>query len=658
MTEMVVPGTYITVRPEGLISAGRVATGIVGIIGTAAKGPIGEPVTLSGLADAQERFGPPDRFDRPEDGANPLTLVRALEHVYNNGAASVIAVRVAGPSQSSASFEVQDANGQAVAVLRAKSPGTWAKDIRITIEQAEDPCRVEDETHTDAFDKLDYASIRPSDQNRILITRGATRRTGALNVVYRLTVRDEEVRRIANRFFLAEVDESEDRTVVNEPAVNLIRVLDEDGEVVKAYGEPADDPESAGDILCDPSGAPKAGEVGVVTTTGELTFEASEFPAGDKTVVATYALDHSDPELGEVLVTTWNRELQYPTGEAPQQADGDTLVASYLIEPEACAQVTLTYGATVERYTVPDGNLLAELVNRSSTLVSAEVDETPGGNRPRTDVEAYFGTGTNVPGTDGAEAGRDEYAGGLEELANTLVNIVVLAGQDASSVGSVLLGHLNATEQTDLERIGVIGAAGESTEAFRGHTMSDDRVIIVAPGLREADGTTLPPAYTAAAVAGMISSFPVQTSLTNKVLTVPGLAAKFNRGEQAQLIRRNVLAVIERDGFRVLKGVTTEREGEPFSAVPTRRIVDFAKYGVRSAANPYIGRLNNARVRAALQSTLDAFLTRMVEDEALTGYELQVTATRAQEIAGEVNVVMTLQPTFSIEFIRVVMNLS
>jgi hypothetical protein len=183
-------------------------------------------------------------------------------------------------------------------------------------------------------------------------------------------------------------------------------------------------------------------------------------------------------------------------------------------------------------------------------------------------------------------------------------------------------------------------------------------VILVAPGLRDSSGTILPPAYTAAAVAGLISSVPVQTSLTNKTLNVPGLGTRFNRGEQAQLIRRNVLAIVERDGFRVLKGVTTEGEGAPFSAVPTRRIVDYAKYGVRSAANPYLGRLNNVRVRAALQSTLDAFLTRMVEDEALTGYELQVTATRAQEIAGEVSVVMTLQPTFSIEFIRVVMNLS
>jgi hypothetical protein len=149
----------------------------------------------------------------------------------------------------------------------------------------------------------------------------------------------------------------------------------------------------------------------------------------------------------------------------------------------------------------------------------------------------------------------------------------------------------------------------------------------------------------------------VQASLTNKTVTIPGLDLLVNRGQQEQLIRRNVLAVVQKNGFRVLKGVTTEGEGAPFSAIPTRRIVDYAKYGVRSASNPYIGRLNNARVRTALQSTLEAFLTRMVDDEALTGFELQVSATRAQEIAGEVSVVMTLQPTFSIDFIRVIMNL-
>jgi Phage tail sheath protein subtilisin-like domain/Phage tail sheath C-terminal domain len=648
MTEMVVPGTYIDVRAEGLISAGRVATGIVGVVGTAANGPIGVPVTLSGLTDARTRFGLSDDFDRPEDGANPLTLFRALEHIYSNGAASVVAVRVAGSSQSSATFAVPGEDGLTVAVLTAKSPGTWANNIRIQVYPAEDPARVEDETHTEDFDGLDYAQIRPSPENRIRITRGATRRTETPDIVYRRVVRDEEVVRRNNRFFLASVET--DTPVVEVPDVNLIRVLDADGEVVSEYGD--------GDILYGTGGAPGDGEVRVDTSTGELTFEADEVPSGTDTVVATYALDHANPESGQVLVTVWEGSLDFAEDEAPQEAEGDTLVASYLIEADACVQVTLTYGPVIERYTVPDGNLLASQINRSSALVSAEADETNGDNRPQTGISAYFGTGVNVPGSNGAEAGRDEYTLGLEALADRLINIVVLAGQDAGTMGSALLGHLNATEQTDYERIGVIAAPGESTADFLGHAMADDRVILVSPGLRDPSGTILPPAYTAAAVAGLISSVSVQTSLTNKPLNVPGLATRFNRGEQGQLIRRNVLAIVERDGFRVLKGITTEGEGAPFSAIPTRRIVDYAKYGIRSAANPYLGRLNNVRVRAAMQSTLDAFLTRMVEDEALTGYELQVTATRAQEIAGEVSVVMTLQPTFSIEFIRVIMNLS
>ena len=57
MAEMIVPGTYIDVRAEGLISAGRVATGIVGIVGTAARGEIGKPVTLASFANAREHFG-------------------------------------------------------------------------------------------------------------------------------------------------------------------------------------------------------------------------------------------------------------------------------------------------------------------------------------------------------------------------------------------------------------------------------------------------------------------------------------------------------------------------------------------------------------------------------------------------------------------------
>jgi hypothetical protein len=642
MAEMIIPGTYIDVRAEGLISAGRVATGIVGVVGTSSRGPVGEPVTLASFANARDLFGLPDSTTRPEDGSNPLTLVRALEHIYNNGASTVIAVRVAGVSRANATYAVQNGAGQTVATLAARTPGSWANNINVAVTPAEEDCRVEGETHLTDFARLNYGGIAPSAENRLRLLRGATRRNETLNIVYKRTVKDEEVVRspAPPAYQLA------NRPVEAVNAVNVIRVR-------KANG--SEQTFDAGDILYNSGNPPAAGEVNINTTTGELTFGAPPDP--QDTVIATYAVGRAAPAAGEVLVTTWDGTLAFATGEAPSQANGDRLVASYLVEAANCVAVTLTYEATREAYNAPDGRLLVELVNNTSALVTAQLDATHGGDRPQAPTSAYFGTGSNTPGANGADAGRDEYAAGLESIANLLVNIVVLAGQDVQQMGSVLEGHLNATAQTDLERIGVIGAPGTTLAQALGHTAASDRLIVVTPGLRYPDGTRLSAAYTAAAVAGLISSLPVQASLTNKPLTIPGLDLNLNRGEQEQAIKRNLLTVVDKSGFRVLKGVTTQGEGQPFAAIPTRRIVDYAKYGVRSAANPYLGRLNNVRVRSAMQATLEAFLTRMVEDEALTGFDLSVSATRAQEIAGEVAVVMTLQPTFSIDFIRVVMNL-
>jgi len=641
MTQTVIPGTYIDVRAEGLISAGGVATGIVGMIGTARMGPVGEPVVLSGFAQARDVFGVADPFGRPEDGNSPLTLLRALEQVYNNGASSVVALRVAASSASSAIYAVQDSAGHTVATLRARTPGSWGNDLRITVDPAQDDARIEGEVHTDTFDHVDYVPVRPSAENQFRVFRAVTRRIETLDAVYKV-VRGEDV--------LPDADDkySLSATPVEQvAAVNQITITDGQGATVRTYGD--------GSILYGAGAPPGANELRLNPSTGELTFEAS-FPAAGQRVHARYAVSHADPEPGQILVTTWDGSLDFAPGEAPQETDGDRLELSYLVDRASSVQVGLRYATTVESYTVPAGTVLAALVNASPvSLVTAVADPAHGQALPRAGVDAYFGTGSNTPGGNGAEAGHDEYEIGLEQLENELINIVVLAGQDADSGGTLLLGHLNATAQVDHERIGVIGAHGSTVAEFLGHNMASERVVLVAPGPRLQDGTVLPPAYTAAAVAGLISSVPVQTSLTNKVLTLPGLALKTNRGEQEQLIRRNVLAVAQKEGYRILKGVTTAGLGTPFSAVPTLRIVDYAKYGVRSAADPYIGRLNNARVRAALKATLDAFLTRMVEDEALTQYALEVSATRAQEIAGEVAVVMTLQPTFSIEFIRVVM---
>ena len=92
MSEMVLPGVYIEVRPEGLITPGRIGVGTIGAVGTASRGPLRTPVVLSSFLEARERFGD---YDAWQDGASDeLTLVRALELAFLHGATQVIAVRV------------------------------------------------------------------------------------------------------------------------------------------------------------------------------------------------------------------------------------------------------------------------------------------------------------------------------------------------------------------------------------------------------------------------------------------------------------------------------------------------------------------------------------------------------------------------------------
>ncbi len=286
-------------------------------------------------------------------------------------------------------------------------------------------------------------------------------------------------------------------------------------------------------------------------------------------------------------------------------------------------------------------------------------------------LELLFGNGARTVyavRSNGATA--DDYADGLALLENEIVNLVLLAGQDASQADMVLKlqAHLNTTAGIQRERIGIVGSNGTSdVDAIIAAKAVDDggRLIYVAPGIRvtRRDPSTgaeteseLTGAYTAAALAGLIASLPVQTSPTNKTLTLSGLVADFNYGALEKLVQNNVLAIEKREGYRVVQGITTATN-TAWHQITTRRIVDKAIYGVRAACNPYIGKLNNARVRSAMKATLDGFLTRMVEEESLIGYTLDVTATRAQEIAGRCAVTLSVQPTFSIDYVIVTMYL-
>jgi len=553
MVETILPGTYVTVRDEALISAGRVVSGNIGIVGTASKGRVGEVAILGSFSEAREIFG------NTQEG-HDLTLMRSLEQIYNNGGRTVYAVRTASATVASAAYQTKsDANANLVK-LQAKTPGTWGNDLRIKITAADSPSVVTD-TLAGNVTTLRRSHVVPnSGLNSILLKQKSTGLTLRYEIVY-----------------------------------------------------------------------------GVA-------------PDNTKTQVEI------DPATGALTFTTL-------AGFVPVAAD--TIVATYEVPIANSKKIEITDEVLKETYTVADASHLAMLLNRASSLGFADSSaETVFFNTLPKDTSSSgekFGTGLagHTAGANGEDASANDYKDNLAKLENEIINIVVLAGQDVSNSQMVtaLLGHLNTTAENKRERIGIIGSgSAEDVNAIAGHSLNSDRLIFVATGIRVTPQLKLSGAYTASAVAGLISSLAVQVSPTNKALSIPGLSTAFSSSQLEKLVLSRVLMVEKRDGFRIVKGITTATNSA-WHQITTRRIVDFAVYGVRSACDPYIGKLNNDRVRSAMKATLDAFLTRMVQDEALISYELDVTATRAQEIAGEAIVTMTVRPTFSIDFIKVTMYL-
>src|SRR2546425_5031016 len=325
--------------------------------------------------------------------------------------------------------------------------------------------------------------------------------------------------------------------------------------------------------------------------------------------------------------------------------------------------LTLVLGQKKETFTAADAGELSQQIQDGSQFVTvagpAEADKAT--------VPKSVAASATPGGPDGVPATSTEVAAGLDALANQAVNIVVVGGMDARTGAATVLTHLEQTENDGRERIAVMGASTDEPATIISDDVSkgsNPRLVLVAPGIAADDAprvgeankaVKLPASYAAALVAGKLSTLAPHISLTNKDVPADDVTTEYSRAKQKQLLGSQVLVLRKNLGIRVLKGITTDTGA--FRQISVRRIVDYAKAGVRIGANPYIGRLNNVRVRAALKATLDGFLSGMILDEMLTAYQLDVSATRAQEITGQAVVTMILQPTFSIDYIKVIMNL-
>ncbi|BBH71876.1 hypothetical protein ACTI_85610 [Actinoplanes sp. OR16] len=554
ITETILPGTYIQVNAEGLLSVGPIATGNVGVVGTAEKGGP-EIQTLSGFEEARARFGEMGEWDDGNADDN-LTLVRSLKLIFDNGAGTVYGRRVFDPAKAvAATLVVADESSAPAMVLEATTPGAWGNRLQLRIEDAEAQEQVNNEAVVRGNGSFALSAAK-------LVEPPAA--TGEDPVVGTVTVRSNG---LVNRY-----------------------------QMVKSA-------------------------------------------AGTQTVRYDAAA----------------RTFTFAT----QPAAAAEVYASYRVPRESLRKVTLRYGNVQEVYVVPSLSYLQQALSdpgNPSTLVRVK-QRTADGLPARTATFTAFANGVN------GSASTAQFEAALDGLLEQNIQILVVP-RPFSEIASRVLAHVERAESLGRERIAVVGADSSAVDRIMANTndVADKRVVLVAPGLTTRDGETgrtmrLPAYYTAAAVAGKISSLAPHISLTNKTLAgIDGLQAEYNYGDTKALVLNRVLALQRKRGIRVVKGISTD-DGA-FRQITLRRIVDYVKEGTRQGANQYIGLLNNRRVRENLRTTLDGFLADLVVREYLTGYKLAVFADRPMEIRGEVLVTMDLQPTFCIDVIRVVMNLA
>src|ERR1700730_10866086 len=64
-TALVVPDLYVQIVPPQNLVLNGVPTNVIGVIGTATWGPVGEPVIIATMADYAQLFGPimPNKHD-------------------------------------------------------------------------------------------------------------------------------------------------------------------------------------------------------------------------------------------------------------------------------------------------------------------------------------------------------------------------------------------------------------------------------------------------------------------------------------------------------------------------------------------------------------------------------------------------------------------
>jgi hypothetical protein len=119
---LVIPGVQVKTlfEPSPVLPG---ATGILGVVGVADRGPI-VPTPIGSVSELIAAFGPATRYTMPE-----------IRTALANGVSEVVVARIAPGKGAAARIELLDDEKESVAILRARAEGAWGNKLAVRVTQ-------------------------------------------------------------------------------------------------------------------------------------------------------------------------------------------------------------------------------------------------------------------------------------------------------------------------------------------------------------------------------------------------------------------------------------------------------------------------------------------------------------------------------------------
>lgn len=329
--------------------------------------------------------------------------------------------------------------------------------------------------------------------------------------------------------------------------------------------------------------------------------------------------------------------------------------------------LTITDGISVESYTnagngYDTNSSIVSVINANSALVTATVINST------FLVDALTSTNLSGGANGSSSLSSSNYTTAYDTYLQTEeFDIIVVPGTTADAFQSTMLSKMNSRESNDNKFTIFISGIGlnETIATATTRTATGRRLSLVAPSVVytnriSGEQETLDGSFLACAYAGLVATGYPAISPTHKPLAVEGVFVDtttskkyYNNGEQEQLLETRIVP-ITLIGGSIMPSRAVTRNGSTTEVYYEQNIVtiiDYIKTQVYNALIPFIGDPNIQRIRNVMAKNLDGILQQDKLDEIIEDY--QSTVVNVGTSPDTVEVQLTIQPSFAINFIKV-----